>query len=83
MNKKQLAYFRLASYNNVELRIALGDELRLHHPGNFHASPWEGVGHVVSIDLTDEVCLELRSYESQAPKRVTDGIYFREKKNKF
>ncbi|GAA5922644.1 hypothetical protein JCM3775_005802 [Rhodotorula graminis] len=61
LNQKRIAWFNLPKLESGEVRLAVGDELRLRYHGELH-KPWEGVGHVVKIpnNVSDEIALELR-----------------------
>ncbi|KAF4576358.1 hypothetical protein EYR40_000596 [Pleurotus pulmonarius] len=61
LNQKRVAWFVLPKLESGEVRLAVGDELRLRYVGELH-KPWEGVGHVVKIpnNISDEIGLELR-----------------------
>ncbi|GAA5916537.1 hypothetical protein JCM8208_005043 [Rhodotorula glutinis] len=61
LNQKRIAWFNLPKLESGEVRLAVGDELRLRYHGEMH-KPWEGVGHVVKIpnNVSDEIALELR-----------------------
>lgn len=48
LNQKRIAWFNLPKLESGEVRLAVGDELRLRYHGELHKS-WEGVGHVVKI----------------------------------
>lgn len=48
LNQKRVAWFVLPKLESGEVRLAVGDELRLRYVGELH-KPWEGVGHVVKI----------------------------------
>ncbi|KAF8635544.1 hypothetical protein AX17_003927 [Amanita inopinata Kibby_2008] len=64
LNQKRIAWFCLPKLESGEVRLAVGDELRLRYSGELH-KPWEGVGHVVKIpnNVSDEIALELRRTE--------------------
>ncbi|KAF5388908.1 hypothetical protein D9757_005076 [Collybiopsis confluens] len=64
LNQKRVAWFCLPKLESGEVRLAVGDELRLRYNGELHKS-WEGVGHVIKIpnNVSDEVGLELRRTE--------------------
>lgn len=68
LNQKSVAWFALPKLDSGEVRLAVGDELRLRYHGEL-AKPWEGVGHVIKIppynDVSMDIALELRR---------TDGI---------
>ncbi|KAF0514312.1 P-loop containing nucleoside triphosphate hydrolase protein [Gigaspora margarita] len=61
LNQKRIAWFYLPKLESGEVRLAVGDELRLRYRGELHQS-WECVGHVIKIpnNVSDEVGLELR-----------------------
>ncbi|KAJ8517197.1 hypothetical protein ONZ45_g5573 [Pleurotus djamor] len=61
LNQKRVAWFVLPKLESGEVRLAVGDELRLRYSGELH-KPWEGVGHVLKIpnNISDEIGLELR-----------------------
>lgn len=48
LNHKRIAWFNLPKLESGEVRLAVGDELRLRYQGELH-KPWEGVGHVIKI----------------------------------
>ena len=48
LNQKRVAWFCLPKLESGEVRLAVGDELRLKYNGPLH-SPWEGDGHVIKI----------------------------------
>ncbi|KAJ3982245.1 ATP dependent helicase [Lentinula detonsa] len=64
LNQKRVAWFCLPKLESGEVRLAVGDELRLRYNGELHKA-WEGVGHVIKIpnNVSDEVGLELRRTE--------------------
>ncbi|KAF8969557.1 ATP dependent helicase [Flammula alnicola] len=66
LNQKRVAWFCLPKLESGEVRLAVGDELRLRYQGELHKA-WEGVGHVIKIpnNVSDEIGLELRR---------TDGV---------
>ncbi|RKP38646.1 hypothetical protein BJ085DRAFT_22627, partial [Dimargaris cristalligena] len=61
LNQNRLAWFIFPKLELGEVRLAVGDELRLRYRGELHAE-WEGNGHVIKIpnNTSDEVCLELK-----------------------
>ncbi|KAF9261446.1 ATP dependent helicase [Marasmius fiardii PR-910] len=67
LNQKRVAWFCLPKLESGEVRLAVGDELRLR--------PWEGVGHVIKIpnNVSDEVALELRRTEG-VPSECTQNF---------
>lgn len=48
LNQKRVAWFGLPKLESGEVRLAVGDELRLRYVGELHKA-WEGVGHVIKI----------------------------------
>ncbi|KXN91430.1 Regulator of nonsense transcripts 1 [Leucoagaricus sp. SymC.cos] len=64
LNQKRVAWFGLPKLESGEVRLAVGDELRLRYQGELHKT-WEGVGHVIKIpnNVSDEIGLELRRTE--------------------
>jgi hypothetical protein len=48
LNQKRVAWFGLPKLESGEVRLAVGDELRLRYQADVH-KPWEGVGHVIKI----------------------------------
>ncbi|KAG5997415.1 hypothetical protein E4U43_002637 [Claviceps pusilla] len=61
LNNKHLVSFNLHKIESGDVKLAVGDEMRLRYNGELH-EPWEGVGYVIKIpnSQSDEVCLELR-----------------------
>jgi hypothetical protein len=48
LNQKRVAWFGLPKLESGEVRLAVGDELRLRYQGELHKA-WDGVGHVIKI----------------------------------
>ncbi|KAF3013583.1 hypothetical protein G7054_g4727 [Neopestalotiopsis clavispora] len=61
LNDKHLASFTFPKLESGDVKLAVGDEMRLKYKGELRA-PWEGVGYVIKIpnNQSDEVTLELR-----------------------
>ena len=61
LNKKRIAWFILPRYELGEVKLAVGDELKLKYQGDF-TKQWECSGNVIKIpnNLSDEIALELR-----------------------
>ncbi|KFH72745.1 hypothetical protein MVEG_03034 [Podila verticillata NRRL 6337] len=59
LNQKRVAWFAFAKLE--ELRLAVGDELRIRYNGELR-KPWECTGHVIKLpnNISDDVGLELR-----------------------
>ncbi|KAI0636573.1 RNA helicase-domain-containing protein [Trametes polyzona] len=73
LNQKRVAWFCLPKLESGEVRLAVGDELRLKYNGTLH-KPWECDGHVIKIpnNVSDEIGLELRRSEG-VPTEITHG----------
>lgn len=48
LNPKRVTWFYLPKLESGEVRLAVGDELRLRYQGELHKA-WDGVGHVIKI----------------------------------
>lgn len=61
LNMKKIAWCTLPGLESGEVRLAVGDELKLRYDGEL-AARWEGQGHVIKIpnNVSDEVAIELR-----------------------
>ncbi|EAQ85813.1 conserved hypothetical protein [Chaetomium globosum CBS 148.51] len=61
LNNKNVASFILPKIESGDVKLAVGDEMRLKYKGDLR-TPWEGVGYVIKIpnNQSDEVTLELR-----------------------
>lgn len=62
LNNKHLASFVLPKLELGDVKLAVGDEMRLKYTGELR-SQWEGVGYVIKIpnNQSDEVTIELRA----------------------
>jgi len=62
LNNKHLASFELRKIELGDVKLAVGDEMRLRYRGELGAH-WEGVGYVIKIpnSQSDAVTLELRT----------------------
>lgn len=54
LNQKRVAWFVLPKLESGEVRLAVGDELRLRYCGEMRKG-WEGLGHVVKIPNSKQV----------------------------
>ncbi|QRW14273.1 regulator of nonsense transcripts protein [Ceratobasidium sp. AG-Ba] len=74
LNQKRIAWFNFPKLESGEVRLAVGDELRLRYHGDSHNS-WEGSGHVLKIpnNVSDEIALELRRNDG-VPVDCTHGF---------
>lgn len=63
LNQKRVAWFCLPKLESGEVRLAVGDELRLRYQGELHKA-WEGVGHVIKIPNSQSLifCLDTDIY---------------------
>lgn len=66
LNGKHMASFVLPKMESGDVKLAVGDEMRLKYKGELRP-PWEGVGYVIKIpnNQNDEVTLELRKTGSE------------------
>ncbi|KAJ2765770.1 ATP-dependent RNA helicase, partial [Coemansia nantahalensis] len=74
LNSRKLAYFQLPKYELGEVRLAIGDELRLLYSGPPLKQPWSGSGRVTKLpnSVNDEICMELAT--GNAPTDITAGF---------
>jgi regulator of nonsense transcripts 1 len=74
LNQQRLAWFVLPKYELGEVRLAVGDELRLKYRGELRKH-WEGEGHVIKIpnSHSDEVAIELK-HGNDAPIQCTHNF---------
>lgn len=54
LNMKRIAWMTLPKLESGEVRLAVGDELKLRYKGEM-APHWEGVGHVIKIPNSESV----------------------------
>ncbi|KAL4855832.1 Regulator of nonsense transcripts 1 [Chlorella vulgaris] len=78
LNKKTVARFYYPK-DSADMRLMIGDELRLRHPCPRSGSPpWVGIGFVSRLDDgSEEVAIELRGKEKgqgSAPTDMTTGF---------
>lgn len=73
LNNKHLASFILPKIESGDVKLAVGDEMRLKYKGDLRL-PWEGVGYVIKIpnNQSDEVTLELRNDKPIANDVITN-----------
>ncbi|KEP53917.1 putative regulator of nonsense transcripts protein [Rhizoctonia solani 123E] len=74
LNQKRIAWFNFPKLESGEVRLAVGDELRLRYHGDSNHA-WEGSGHVLKIpnNISDEIGLELRRNDG-VPVDCTHGF---------
>jgi len=74
LNNKHLVSFILPKIESGDVKLAVGDEMRLKYKGDLRPY-WEGVGYVIKIpnNQSDEVTLELRKSpnDKSVPTDVT------------
>ncbi|KAL2135370.1 hypothetical protein VTI74DRAFT_8782 [Chaetomium olivicolor] len=77
LNNKHMASFILPKIESGDVKLAVGDEMRLKYKGDLR-QPWEGVGYVIKIpnNQSDEVTLELRKSgnDKAVPTDVTTNF---------
>ncbi|KAA8500020.1 Regulator of nonsense transcripts 1-like [Porphyridium purpureum] len=69
-SKKRMAYFVIPQGSDGDVRILVGDELKLKHEG----LKWECIGNVKGMTSSEEVALELRSGAQNAPLDQSTGF---------
>ncbi|KAJ2777959.1 ATP-dependent RNA helicase [Coemansia javaensis] len=74
LSNRKLAYFRLSKYELGEVRLAIGDELRLSYSDPPLTQPWSASGCVAKLpnNTSDEICMELST--GPAPTDITAGF---------
>ncbi|KAJ2711106.1 ATP-dependent RNA helicase, partial [Coemansia spiralis] len=74
LSNRRLAYFQLPKYELGEVRLAVGDELRLLYSGPPLKQPWSGSGRVTKLpnNVNDEICMELVA--AHAPTDLTTSF---------
>ncbi|KAI7898518.1 RNA helicase-domain-containing protein [Cokeromyces recurvatus] len=74
LNQKNIAWFYFPKLEMGEIKLAVGDELRLRYRGELH-EPWSATGHVIKIpnNVSDEVALEL-TRSNKAPTECTHNF---------
>lgn len=68
LNNKTLACFVLPKLELGDVKLAVGDEMRLTYGANPEGRPkWDGVGYVIKVpnNISDEVVIELRHKHDQ------------------
>ena len=62
LNNKHMANFLLPKFELGDVKLAVGDEMRLKYSGELRTR-WEGVGYVIKVpdNQSDEVKIELRA----------------------
>lgn len=77
LNNKHMVSFNLHKIESGDVKLAVGDEMRLRYKGELR-TPWEGVGYVIKIpnNQSDEVSLELRKAgnEKSVPTDLTHNF---------
>jgi regulator of nonsense transcripts 1 len=73
LSKKRIAIFRFPVRDDSDLRLVVGDELKLkldQMAARLNKAPWEGTGHILWVDDGD-VALEMKS--NMVPVAITEG----------
>ncbi|KAK9448441.1 P-loop containing nucleoside triphosphate hydrolase protein [Limtongia smithiae] len=75
LNNKHLASFILPKMDMGDVKLAVGDEMRLRYIGDIRPK-WEGVGYVIKVanSASDEITLELRRNDKSVPSECTIGF---------
>ena len=75
LNNKHCASFVLKKMESGDVKLAVGDEMRLRYSGGMREA-WEGVGYVIKIpdSKSNDVRLELRRSEKAIPIEKTVGF---------
>lgn len=77
LNNKHLVSFVLPKIESGDVKLAVGDEMRIKYKGELRA-PWEGVGYVIKIpnNASDDVQLELRKtgHDKSVPTECTHNF---------
>lgn len=77
LNNKHVVSFNLQKIESGDVKLAVGDEMRLRYNGALRAE-WEGVGYVIKIpnNQSDKISLELRKTgsEKSIPTDCTFGF---------
>ncbi|KAL0226853.1 hypothetical protein P9112_014177 [Eukaryota sp. TZLM1-RC] len=76
-SRRRQACFQFPSFSaDSELRLVVGDELRLRYSGDGRHPPWSCVGHVLRFNTAEEVVVELKpgSDSNRAPVDVSIGF---------
>ncbi|EGW31946.1 ATP-dependent helicase NAM7 [Spathaspora passalidarum NRRL Y-27907] len=72
LNNRHLASFTLSTYENSDLKVAVGDEIILRYSG-FQREPWEGNGYILRLPNKnqEEFTLELNPSKVTPPTDLT------------
>lgn len=77
LNNKHVVSFKLHKMESGDVKLAVGDEMRLKYKGTL-SRPWEGVGYVIKIpnNQDDKIHLELRKAgnEKNVPTDLTSNF---------
>ncbi|CAN3373152.1 hypothetical protein DIURU_001194 [Diutina rugosa] len=73
-NKRHMASFALSTYESSAIKVAVGDEMVLRHPGD--GEPWTGQGYIVRLPNAyhEEFLLELNPSTAPPPTDYTTGF---------
>jgi regulator of nonsense transcripts 1 len=75
LNQKRIAWFVFPKLEEGDLKLAVGDELRLKYNGELR-NHWEGEGHVIKVpdSTSNEVGLELKRLDNSIPTDCTHNF---------
>lgn len=75
LNSKHLASFVLPNVDSGDVKLAVGDEMRLRYNGDVRPK-WEGVGYVIKVanSVSDEVTLELKRNDKSIPSEMSTNF---------
>ena len=77
LSKRHLVSFFLSKFEVADMKISVGDELRIKYIGGDNLkNPWNCSGYVIKIPdgTSEEVTVELRNYPSPPPTHATTGF---------
>lgn len=78
LNQKRIAYFTLPKLESGEVKLAVGDELKMKYGGDL-PKPWDGTGHVIkvpnsaSIVLYDMFFSNLLNFSKMSPMKLVSS----------
>ncbi|CAN6632681.1 ATP-dependent helicase Nam7p [Trichomonascus vanleenenianus] len=75
LSRRHLVSFYLANVDSSDLKISIGDELKIKHNGDlFSQSTWSGTGFVVKVpdNKSEEVTMELKASSKPPPTEYTN-----------
>ncbi|KAK7203443.1 regulator-nonsense transcripts 1 [Myxozyma melibiosi] len=75
LNNKHLVSFILPNMDSGDVKVAVGDEMRLRYIGDLRPK-WEGVGYVIKVanSISEEVTLELKRNDKSVPSDISNNF---------